>query len=437
MAKEIKVIQCPKCGSSQKIELKPDYFQCQNCNTAYFLDNDDININYHYNHTTPVNTTTPNFGTGNLKKVAWSVFAVLMALFFIARWVATCNTPKQAEGSAVSPSARQDFNWWHEDALAFIGTEQTPVLAIAGQRDYNGENRESKNGTYVSFYDLLSEKELKTQRLTSIDKKNDGDFKIKRFANGSMYIIINKTNVYEVIKGLYMVKDVTKSLFQNQQQLISGIANVEFIYDNYGDGFNIITNDGKNLYYYPMVNKLYTKEQLYAAEESFATLLPGAKEHVGFAFSITSTDYPEEKLQLIKYIYKDNNGGPKEDPRFEWATAYSAIGQKSKVFTNKERYRLLSWSDFTPGRMYFDPKVLYADQDYVLISYKNTAAEKAPTSVQCLNAKTGAIIFTTPFTEEMYLYESLKYRDGFAIKSNVSTIVISMNGKVLKIFKTI
>ena len=49
MAKNIKAIKCPNCGSVKKTEIKPDYFVCTSCDTEYFLDNDDINVNI--NHT--------------------------------------------------------------------------------------------------------------------------------------------------------------------------------------------------------------------------------------------------------------------------------------------------------------------------------------------------------------------------------------------------
>lgn len=49
MAKEIKAIKCPNCGSVNKIELKPDFYKCSSCQTEYFLDDNDVNINYNHN----------------------------------------------------------------------------------------------------------------------------------------------------------------------------------------------------------------------------------------------------------------------------------------------------------------------------------------------------------------------------------------------------
>ena len=45
MSKQLKVIECPKCGSTQNTEVRPGYYRCKDCNTAYFLDDDDINYN--------------------------------------------------------------------------------------------------------------------------------------------------------------------------------------------------------------------------------------------------------------------------------------------------------------------------------------------------------------------------------------------------------
>ena len=48
MAKNIKAIKCPNCGSIKKLEIRTDYFRCLNCDTEYFLDDDDINININH-----------------------------------------------------------------------------------------------------------------------------------------------------------------------------------------------------------------------------------------------------------------------------------------------------------------------------------------------------------------------------------------------------
>ena len=37
MAKRIKVIKCPQCGSTKAKELRTDHYQCKNCYTEFFI----------------------------------------------------------------------------------------------------------------------------------------------------------------------------------------------------------------------------------------------------------------------------------------------------------------------------------------------------------------------------------------------------------------
>ena len=48
MAKRIKVIKCPQCGSTKAKELRTDHYQCKSCYTEFFIDSDDINILHKY-----------------------------------------------------------------------------------------------------------------------------------------------------------------------------------------------------------------------------------------------------------------------------------------------------------------------------------------------------------------------------------------------------
>ena len=63
MAKSIKAIECPKCGSTQKTAVRPDVFRCESCGTEYYLDNDDINVNYTVRQHAPASATPELTGT--------------------------------------------------------------------------------------------------------------------------------------------------------------------------------------------------------------------------------------------------------------------------------------------------------------------------------------------------------------------------------------
>ena len=80
MAKEIKAIKCPQCGSTAKTEIKPDVYRCVNCQTEYYLDDDDITVNYNHNHNYSYANSNPALGAQKTKlfiAIATIVFVIL------------------------------------------------------------------------------------------------------------------------------------------------------------------------------------------------------------------------------------------------------------------------------------------------------------------------------------------------------------------------
>lgn len=431
MAKEIKVIQCPKCGSTRKVEIKPDFYRCTSCDTEYFLDNDDIIITHNVNHNIPNNTS----GTGQVsaKKVAGIFlvfcFSTIAVLMFFNRMI---NKPSSA-ASASNREEERKFTWWDSDRVAYAGSGQQPVLVFIGQRDYMGDERESQNGKYIAFYDLLSGKELKVQRLNGMSRESSGNFSFRTFENGDLYAIYNKTLVFKINKEGLMAEEVTKTLFNKVPELTSGIANAEFVYENYGDGFNVMTNEGESYYYYPAINKVFTQDELYKARKALEVKDPAATTRACYAF-VSPSDLSGEKKQLVKYTQRYNAGGPGEEPYFKMID--NSKGQPKLTFQWGEGL-VLSFKVLTPQGGYFDPKVLYHDEHYVLFQSNTTAAKEAPTALHCLDAGTGATLFTLPFTETKYFDEAIRYKDGFVIKSNNAMFLVALKGNLIKEYKTI
>ncbi|KKX48921.1 hypothetical protein [Sphingobacterium sp. IITKGP-BTPF85] len=77
MAKQIKALKCPHCGSVKKQNIKEDHYICNNCGTEYFLDNDDINVNvkHQYGH--------GRFNGLDPKTKKYLFFVVAGILFFV------------------------------------------------------------------------------------------------------------------------------------------------------------------------------------------------------------------------------------------------------------------------------------------------------------------------------------------------------------------
>ncbi len=440
MAKSIKAIKCPHCGSTQKTEVRPDVFRCEGCGTEYFLDNDDINVNYTVRQE-PL--TTPAQAPVKRAVIVAGLVAVVMFGFVLLRLLFSPSYSSTPASYSVTTADEEDdtqkFNFSSSETLLYLSPTQQPVLFQVGRRSYY---RVTKDSAYAVFTDATTGKVLKSVPLNVPPSSGSfPDFDIKHFYNGDLYLVANKAAVYRIDKTTYTFKDVTKSLFQGQSELASGVATVEGGDNDYGDYFSVFTNDGRNVMFFPLINKVYGKDEFYQARVGFNNLLPNSPTTTAFIFTRRSTSYPEDKLQLIKYQYRNNLGGPQDDPHFEWSDDYGGSG----IFTDadphrkvlitpyeKKDARILSYADFTPGRLYFEPHVLYFDKEYVLLSFKPTAAPSARPSVQCLRADTGAIVFTQPLEEGNSPDDAVRYPGGFALYDGDETYTISLSGKLTK-----
>ncbi|MDQ2793371.1 MAG: transposase [Bacteroidota bacterium] len=448
MAKSIKAIECPKCGSVQKTEVRPDVFRCESCGTEYYLDNDDINVNYTVRQQpgpAPQLTGWPRAAVvGGVAVVALLMTGGLRSL--LHRDPAPYYQTVPGQGSVVAGRPAEEevtkpapYTWNSNESLLYPGAGGRPERVIIGLRSYSGLREDS---LYVSFYAAATGAELKSQPLPLVAASHSSlRVALQRFADGALYAVLNKATVYQLDPVRHTATDVTKTLFRSQPALASGVANVEFVGEDYGDGFTVFTNEGRTLNYYPLIRKVYGKDEGYDAQTGFGSLRPGSPTKTAFTFSTRGSTYPEDKLQLIKYQYRDNGGGPKDTPEFEWDDDYGGSG----VFTDSDPHRkllitpsamrdarVLSFGDFTPGRLYFNPGVCYYDTDYVLILFRPTAAEDSPLSLQCLNARTAAIVFTLPLTDAKgSLDQALRTSAGFVLGGDRDTYVISPEGKLL------
>ncbi len=72
MAKQIKAIKCPQCGSSLNTKISEEHFKCDSCGTQYFLDNDDVNINVNHqfnNTSTQIDSARYSYNRNDNKRI--------------------------------------------------------------------------------------------------------------------------------------------------------------------------------------------------------------------------------------------------------------------------------------------------------------------------------------------------------------------------------
>ncbi|MGI4832706.1 MAG: hypothetical protein ACRYFK_04515 [Janthinobacterium lividum] len=434
MATEIKAIQCPKCGSTQKTEVRPGVFHCESCGTEYFLDNDDININVRQIPATPVGPATP---AGNAKLGCLFVLGIL-ALLAIGWYQFASHEDARGPVATADVAAAHSWHWDSPHTALFSrGSGQQLVLLVAGKRENEDLSGSQANVDSVGFYNAVTGAMLKLVGLPGSDPT--GGLTLRQFSTGTVFLLLGSTAVYRVNTQSLTVEDVSKTLFQHQPALASGVASIG-TGNNEDDSFYLFTNDGHHYNYYPLIQQLYTNDEQGEAKFGFKSLRPGSTRQTGFAFSRASDTYPDDPIQLITYQYRDNGGGPKASPTFRWDDDFGGSG----IFTDADPHvkrlitpywvqldRLTGYHDFTPGRQYFNPSLLYYDSDYVLLTLRPTAADNSPVNLQALDAHTGAIRFTTPLPGALSRDAAvLRYPVGLVIADGLTTYTLSPSGQL-------
>ena len=187
----------------------------------------------------------------------------------------------------------------------------------------------------------------------------------------------------------------------------------------------------------PFINQTYDKDKSYLAERA---KLPNPTEKTAFAFSSESTEYPNEKIELVKYKYDYQMGYMKDKPRFEWRKDFGGSGiftdrdPYTKYFASKGDGRLNSFIDLTPGRIYFKPEVLAVNDKEVLIGIKATPAEDETYQMQVLNADNGTILKTLDLPSKHLNDVGYILKDGYFVDGE-ATYFIDKNGKIINTIK--
>lgn len=448
MAREIKAIKCPNCGSISKTEIKTDFYKCDACQTEYFLDDNDVNINHNYNH--PKVDFTNNSKALKIIGIVFGSFIGLMLLINVFGAIFSSGSTDNNNSVYSTPSSHSEkddtYSTNRYSNLTFLNPQTNePIIVFNENRRYSSLENKIKEGTYLAFYNpktkkLISEEKISEKSLSS------SDLKFRTFSDGNIYVINDKTSFLKLNKETYKTENVGTKFFEANTDLQIGVATIEFVYDNYGDGLILLTNDGKKRYYYPLVQQLYEEKQWQVACKGFNNLSTKATSKEIFLFTSQSSDYPEENLQLIKLLYKDNGAGPKDViDRLNWGKDYGGSG----LFTDRDPYkkslidawgknsgRILNWKDFTPNRLYFSPSVILDESQYLVIQFRADANPKSGYKIQQIDRENGSILWTLDLQENQKFSELIAYKDGFAgVKERDELVLLDKTGKVTSTYK--
>lgn len=392
MAKKIKAIQCPQCGSAQQSLIKEDHYRCGSCGAEYILDNDDINVNVR--HEVVGNQPTP-VDPAKVRKIAFTALAVIVGFIIL---MIISNSTGSDSGGTINDSIYERYS-----ASSIANYSSKPIALVLSQRTYRKgyqDTDDARNGFYLSFYDLEKNTIIKTSKIENISfaASSSDHYKARYFASiDKNLIILNKSNILEIDFEELKFKDITEDILSKHSDFDAGIASIDFEYKHRAEGFKILTNIGKNLSYFPASNYLINNndraDKIKISDEELV-------DKVTYMFTKESMYFPDKPIQLMKLNYLYHINGQQTKPySLEWVKDYySKEKDAKKLDLNSRSAKVKSYEDFTPDRYYFDPKVLYQTDETLLIKYKPTPAEDAPTLFQLLNLETKEPIWTKQFS---------------------------------------
>lgn len=407
MAKQIKVLKCPQCGNTKPSAIGNEHYRCDKCNTEFFLDNDDINVNV--NHTYGQTYRTPSSGSSSdlsiLKKIIVSFVTIFLILSISVIGIIYSQAKKDRRKQTTTQTAQQHPK--SDKYPLLCSTQGKAVVFYIEKRNHLISTSNAKNGYFAVFYDLVAGKTIKEEKIP-MDKNIGDQIEYRYFTSDNKhYLILNNESLYRIEPDGYLLQNIAKEISESKPALNAGFSSISFVPAGEGDGFLLQTNLGKEFYYFPHPDMLCTPRAFkHIAEGGFATALPTAKDTCYYLFYNKESKESSNVAELLRINYKFNNGGPE--------CRMQEIKQQNA--TQPEKYRIRSIVPVTKERICFSPEVLYFDNQQILITYRTTLAQDAPTRIELLNVS-GEVVWSAAFDKPIHPKYAIKTADGFMVQT--------------------
>ncbi|MFJ1473731.1 hypothetical protein ACILE9_05650 [Capnocytophaga cynodegmi] len=420
MAKRIKPIKCPQCGSTQATETKTDYYRCNSCQSEFFIDSDDININHRHIYNTaelpPVN-----------KK--YLVMSTIISFAFLIG-VIVFYTFIQKNSYPLSSTLQKNTEYWDiEQIIPTSNKDGEPIAIVVG--DIVSGNY--PNEVYKPTFGFFHAQTFKEIAAVPIDIEKVDDVSYKKMDEGKTYIIINKNRLFLLDEKTLSINEVTPQSI-GLAEFEKGFAGVELAVA-YENTLKITNNLGQGYYYYPKLNKAvvygnYKEIDQLIAQNPIApqgvTKFVFTKKGVGFSEKMTDK-FPE----LFKVKTQSQIGYPYRELMMRWN--YNLSEQRVELETFQKESRIVEYKNFTPNRIYFVPEVFHYNDNEVLIHFKHELAESSPYFFQVLDAQTGEVKLSLQSHKNMHYVRDdfvAKTKDGYLITLRDIFLLNTKNGKL-------
>lgn len=419
MAKQIKVVKCPQCGSTQKTELKPDFYQCNNCGTKYFLDDDTVFVNVRHNinrRDTNINTPGTSSSNNSPSRSGWLI-AVFFLLIFLGIMIFREVSKRNGETAGDSDSGYR-ASMVESKFIEDIETSNPQLFVIEKRRYGQSYSSDRRSDYYAVYVDLLTKKKLREIKIKDVDERSNTHtyFSLEDFYDG-WYLGIEERemsyDIYKIDPKQYTMESIIPFLTENFTELSAGIAKIKF--EHYIDAIEILTNDGKEYLYSSYSNKLYPDDRKVGADTDIPV-------YTRYYYDFTTKDHYCSKhpkaIQLLQTKAISQNKILRTY-RFEW-DHYCKLD--AMWFNGKLTYV----KDVTPGRNYFGgdgnaqdqskPSVVYSDDSNLIVKVKASANPNASFNLQSIDIDSGDIRWTIDLeSKEIKIKDFAVYKDGYVI----------------------
>ncbi len=410
MSKQIKVIKCPQCGNTKPLSIGQDRYRCDKCGTEFFLDNNDVNVNVNVNH----QHDKKEISGASILKIA-SIFAFVAVFMLIVFFIRFCVDQVSRVGRRVNTTqVVADPSPVEYSRFLF----STPLSANGQGILFYLKSRQDKTVAY--FQDIVTGNPIREQELPAGTGSQKVTYRWFR-SDSTHYVILDDSRIYMITPEKYAFTSVTDSICARKPALNAGLMSVSFVPEEQGEGFLIHSNLGKDLYYFPEPDMLYTKKAFqFLKDNPSQPLLPGSREEVYYLFYNQESAHSSNVARLFEVRYKFNNGGPEN----------RLMGLKNPEIENPGKYRIVSCKPITDERIYFSPEVLLYDDRNILISYWPSLSDKAVMYLQLLDIS-GNIVWTQPLGENVRtIIRAIRTDRGFIIQTAEDSFYeVSSDGK--------
>ncbi len=370
MAKNVKAIKCPQCGSVDKEALGDDRFLCQNCGTEYYLDDDYTHIVHHLDTTAH---STPDTLESTKSKTSLKTILILTGVVtLLITLVNILPSKRNSDGSLLS----SDFL---EEELLLTKNKKDqiiPVMVGIQKAENSGTNA---NTVVVKFYDedfkLTKEQSLKVK----FSKSSGFLLETSYMTNGDAYILCGEKVLLRIDPDHLKLQEFESEYYSAYPELASGIAQIET--KNNQDAFKILAQNGSSYLLLPILQKLISTEQEVQVERM---QVPNAPPVTFYTFCDKNVG------KLVSYVQKFETGHLRDIPYFDCDEEEIASSDPKLRFKSTN---LVSYQTLT-DRIFYNATILGYDDQRLIVSTTLDAADESSPKIQALTTQTGEVVWT-------------------------------------------